>query len=153
MRFVLSSYVMLYLPHSTLPHPSPPFPAPFSCLTPLSFALPPSHLPHPVLCPPHTHLPLPFQIFAFGGQFAFTEIMGTMHTPSHFPRAVSVCTVIMSALYGGLGAVGYWSRGDQVGVVVVGKGGKRFTCVLWGSRAVCLSSAGMPCAMGAVRTV
>lgn len=47
-------------------------------------------------------------------QFAFTEIMGSMRTPAHFPRAVFVCTVIMSLLYGGLGAIGYWSRGDQV---------------------------------------
>jgi len=58
-------------------------------------------------------------IFAFGGQFAFTEIMGSMRTPAHFPRAVSVCTVIMGALYGGLGVIGYWSRGDEVREIVI----------------------------------
>ncbi|KAJ9516031.1 hypothetical protein QJQ45_024473, partial [Haematococcus lacustris] len=27
-------------------------------------------------------------IFAFGGQFAFTELLGTMRQPAHFPRAI-----------------------------------------------------------------
>ncbi len=49
-----------------------------------------------------------------GGQFAFLEIITSMQCPRLFPRAVLLCTAIMTALYGGLGAVGYWSKGNQV---------------------------------------
>lgn len=55
-------------------------------------------------------------IFAFGGQFAFVEIMTCMKKPAAFPRAVTLCTVIMGSMYAGLGAVGYWSRGNKVSI-------------------------------------
>ena len=47
-------------------------------------------------------------IFAYGGQFAYLEIMTSMAVPSRFTTSVNACTAIMTALYGGLGAVGYW---------------------------------------------
>ena len=38
-------------------------------------------------------------------------------------HAVLVCTIIMGCLYGGLGAVGYWSRGDSIlGIVIFSLG-------------------------------
>eukprot|EP00195_Chlamydomonas_chlamydogama_P017158 CAMPEP_0202897894 /NCGR_PEP_ID=MMETSP1392-20130828/6545_1 /ASSEMBLY_ACC=CAM_ASM_000868 /TAXON_ID=225041 /ORGANISM="Chlamydomonas chlamydogama, Strain SAG 11-48b" /LENGTH=530 /DNA_ID=CAMNT_0049583659 /DNA_START=191 /DNA_END=1783 /DNA_ORIENTATION=+ len=58
-------------------------------------------------------------IFAFGGQFAYVEVMGSMRQPEEFPRAVSICTAIMTLLYGGLGAVGYWSRGSAITGIVI----------------------------------
>ncbi len=30
-----------------------------------------------------------------------------------------VCTAIMTCLYGGLGAIGYWSRGDAITGIVI----------------------------------
>lgn len=43
---------------------------------------------------------------AYGGQFAFLEIMSSMRTPNNFSKAVMMCTGIMTALYGGFGAIG-----------------------------------------------
>ncbi|KAF8063001.1 AVT1D [Scenedesmus sp. PABB004] len=58
-------------------------------------------------------------VFAFGGQFAFTELMTDMRRPSEFPKAISVCTVIMSTLYAALGSAGYWSKGLDVADIVI----------------------------------
>mmetsp|Transcript_35135 Transcript_35135/g.78203 ORF Transcript_35135/g.78203 Transcript_35135/m.78203 type:complete len:519 (+) Transcript_35135:215-1771(+) len=58
-------------------------------------------------------------IFAFGGQFAYVEVMSSMRKPQEFPRSVSICTAVMTVLYGGLGAVGYWSRGDAITGIVI----------------------------------
>eukprot|EP00879_Flechtneria_rotunda_P019308 GHRR01020278.1.p1 GENE.GHRR01020278.1~~GHRR01020278.1.p1 ORF type:complete len:294 (+),score=89.66 GHRR01020278.1:812-1693(+) len=58
-------------------------------------------------------------VFAFGGQFAFTELMTDMKVPTEFPKAISVCTAIMSSLYAGLGAAGYWSKGLNVADIVI----------------------------------
>ena len=30
-----------------------------------------------------------------------------------------ICTAIMSLLYGGMGATGYWSRGDKISGIVI----------------------------------
>ena len=53
-------------------------------------------------------------IFAFGGQFAFTELMTDMSIPAMFPRAIAVCTACMTTLYVALASAGYWSRGLNV---------------------------------------
>ncbi|PNW82897.1 hypothetical protein CHLRE_06g298750v5 [Chlamydomonas reinhardtii] len=58
-------------------------------------------------------------IFAYGGQFAFLEIMSSMRTPNNFSKAVMMCTGIMTALYGGFGAIGYWSKGASVHGIAV----------------------------------
>lgn len=58
-------------------------------------------------------------VFAYGGQFAFCEIMASMQKPQQFPWAVSLCTIIMTVLYAFLGAVGYWSRGDEIEGVII----------------------------------
>ncbi|MEW5297296.1 MAG: hypothetical protein WDW36_000513 [Sanguina aurantia] len=58
-------------------------------------------------------------IFAFGGQFAFVEIMTCMKRPACFPRAVTLCTVIMGCMYAGLGSVGYWSRGNKITDIII----------------------------------
>ncbi|WIA40146.1 hypothetical protein OEZ86_013545 [Tetradesmus obliquus] len=58
-------------------------------------------------------------VFAYGGQFAFTELMTDMKQPSEFPKAINVCTVIMSALYAGLASAGYWSKGHDVADIVI----------------------------------
>ncbi|GAX75715.1 hypothetical protein CEUSTIGMA_g3158.t1 [Chlamydomonas eustigma] len=58
-------------------------------------------------------------IFAFGGQFAFIEIMSSMKRPSEFPRAVTLCTTLMGLLYGTVGVIGYWSRGDEIDGIVI----------------------------------
>lgn len=52
-------------------------------------------------------------------QFAFTELMTDMKQPLDFPKAISVCTCIMSTLYAGLGAAGYWSKGLNVADIVI----------------------------------
>ncbi|GLC36986.1 hypothetical protein PLESTB_000171200 [Pleodorina starrii] len=58
-------------------------------------------------------------IFAYGGQFAFLELITSMKTPARFSAAVTLCTAIMTALYGGFGAVGYWSKGSNVHGIVI----------------------------------
>lgn len=58
-------------------------------------------------------------IFAYGGQFAFVELMTSMHRPASFPMAISVCTAIMTGLYVSLGAVGYQSKGAGVSEIVI----------------------------------
>lgn len=58
-------------------------------------------------------------IFAFGGQFAFMEIITHMQQPRHFPRAVTICTIIMAFLYGALGFIGYWSKGEGVADIII----------------------------------
>ncbi|GFR52080.1 hypothetical protein Agub_g14540 [Astrephomene gubernaculifera] len=58
-------------------------------------------------------------IFAYGGQFAYLEIMTSMKQPSRFSHAVSLCTTIMTVLYGGFGAVGYWSKGASIQGIVI----------------------------------
>lgn len=58
-------------------------------------------------------------IFAYGGQFAYLEIMTSMAAPSRFTTSVNACTAIMTALYGGLGAVGYWSKGSSMSGIVI----------------------------------
>lgn len=52
-------------------------------------------------------------------QFAFTELITDMRQPTDFPKAISVCTCIMSTLYAGLGAAGYWSKGLNVADIVI----------------------------------
>ncbi len=46
-------------------------------------------------------------VFAYGGQFAFVDVITSMQTPADFPSAISVSTLIMGAGYIGLGLVGY----------------------------------------------
>ncbi|KAG2491782.1 hypothetical protein HYH03_009942 [Edaphochlamys debaryana] len=58
-------------------------------------------------------------IFAYGGQFAFLELLTSMQTPQRFTHAVLGCTGIMTALYGSFGAVGYWSKGATVHGIVI----------------------------------
>ncbi|GBF97031.1 amino acid transporter [Raphidocelis subcapitata] len=58
-------------------------------------------------------------IFAYGGQFAFVELMTSMLRPARFPLAISACTGIMTALYVGLGATGYQSKGSAVSEIVI----------------------------------
>ncbi|WIA36420.1 hypothetical protein OEZ86_007730 [Tetradesmus obliquus] len=58
-------------------------------------------------------------IFAFGGQFAFCELLADMKAPLLFPKAISVCTAIMAPLYILVGATGYWSRGNSVTDIVI----------------------------------
>ncbi|GLI62001.1 hypothetical protein VaNZ11_004573 [Volvox africanus] len=58
-------------------------------------------------------------IFAYGGQFAFLELITSMRSPGRFSDAVTLCTAIMTALYGGFGAVGYWSKGSSVHGIVI----------------------------------
>ncbi|KAK9845239.1 hypothetical protein WJX81_000853 [Elliptochloris bilobata] len=62
-------------------------------------------------------------IFAFGGQFAFVEIITAMRRPREFPAAVGASTPLMAALYLLLGAIGYWSRGeDSPELIIFGMG-------------------------------
>ncbi len=56
---------------------------------------------------------------AFGGQFAFLELLTSMRTPSQFTGSVVACTAIMTAMYGGLGAVGYGSKGSSIHGIAV----------------------------------
>jgi vesicular inhibitory amino acid transporter len=58
-------------------------------------------------------------IFAFGGQFAFVELLASMRKPQEFSKAILVCTIIMASLYMSLGAVGYWSKGTEVAEIVI----------------------------------
>ncbi|GBF89647.1 hypothetical protein Rsub_02365 [Raphidocelis subcapitata] len=58
-------------------------------------------------------------IFAFGGQFAFVELLSSMRQPSRFPEAVTACTGIMSLLYLALGAFGYLSCGADATEILV----------------------------------
>lgn len=45
-------------------------------------------------------------VFAYGGQFAFVEVITSMQRPAEFPAAVGVSTLIMGAGYIALGLVG-----------------------------------------------
>lgn len=58
-------------------------------------------------------------IFAFGGQFAFVELMSAMAKPSQFPVAISACTAVMSVLYIAMGASGYLACGSQASEILV----------------------------------
>ncbi|KIY99064.1 amino acid transporter [Monoraphidium neglectum] len=58
-------------------------------------------------------------IFAYGGQFAFVELLTSMARPSGFPVAVTACTSIMSVLYFALGAFGYISCGSAASEILV----------------------------------
>eukprot|EP00884_Botryococcus_braunii_P008224 jgi/Botrbrau1/17402/Bobra.0833s0002.2 len=58
-------------------------------------------------------------VFAYGGQFAFVEVITSMQKPSAFPSAVSVSTLIMGAAYIALGLVGYLARGPTVPDVII----------------------------------
>ena len=42
-----------------------------------------------------------------------------MKTPARFSLSVTLCTAIMTALYGGFGAVGYWSKGSSIHGIVI----------------------------------
>jgi hypothetical protein len=42
-----------------------------------------------------------------------------MKQPAEFPKAINVCTVIMSTLYAGLASAGYWSKGGNVADIVI----------------------------------
>jgi hypothetical protein len=42
-----------------------------------------------------------------------------MKQPAEFPKAINVCTVIMSTLYAGLASAGYWSKGRNVADIVI----------------------------------
>lgn len=50
-------------------------------------------------------------VFAYGGQFAFVEIINGMKVPSQFSQAIALCTPIMTFAYLGLAAVGYYNQG------------------------------------------
>ncbi|KAI8464358.1 MAG: transmembrane amino acid transporter protein-domain-containing protein [Monoraphidium minutum] len=58
-------------------------------------------------------------IFAYGGQFAFVELMAAMARPAKFPVAVTACTGIMSSLYAALGAFGYVACGAAASEILV----------------------------------
>lgn len=58
-------------------------------------------------------------VFAYGGQFAFTELLTDMKVPTQFTKAISVCTVLMTTLYAGLASAGYWSKGLDVADIVI----------------------------------
>jgi len=58
-------------------------------------------------------------VFAYGGQFAFSEIIVAMDAPSRFAVAAGVATTIMSVAYAALGVVGYASRGAGVHEVII----------------------------------
>lgn len=58
-------------------------------------------------------------VFAYGGQFAFIELITDMRRPAEFPKAISICTVMMSTLYASLAAAGYWSKGLNVADIVI----------------------------------
>jgi solute carrier family 32 (vesicular inhibitory amino acid transporter) len=67
--------------------------------------------------------------FAFGGQFAYLEIVVAMRAPSRFTAAAAWSVALMGGAYASLGAAGYSSRGsgaaDAAGggeVVVFGLG-------------------------------
>lgn len=45
--------------------------------------------------------------------------MTDMRVPAHFPRAIGVCTAIMTTLYAGLASAGYWSKGLNVSDIVI----------------------------------
>ncbi|EIE25419.1 hypothetical protein COCSUDRAFT_46708 [Coccomyxa subellipsoidea C-169] len=71
-------------------------------------------------------------IFAYGGQFAFVEVINSMQQPRHFPGIVSFSTAIMGIGYVGIGMIGYWARGIAVpDVIIFGIGDD------WLARAAC----------------
>jgi hypothetical protein len=39
--------------------------------------------------------------------------------PAEFPKSVTACTALMSLLYGAVGVVGYWSRGEAITGIVI----------------------------------
>ena len=47
-------------------------------------------------------------IFAYGGQFAFVEVINSMQKPKQFPGVVTGSTLLMGLGYIGIGAIGYW---------------------------------------------
>ena len=47
-------------------------------------------------------------IFAYGGQFAFVEVIKSMQKPKQFPSIVTTSTLLMGFGYMGIGAIGYW---------------------------------------------
>ena len=47
-------------------------------------------------------------IFAYGGQFAFVEVINSMQKPKQFPGVVTASTLLMGVGYMGIGAIGYW---------------------------------------------
>ena len=47
-------------------------------------------------------------IFAYGGQFAFVEVINSMQKPKQFPKVVTASTLLMGLGYMGIGAIGYW---------------------------------------------
>lgn len=58
-------------------------------------------------------------VFAFGGQFAFVEVQASMSKPQDFSKAVNLCTLLMGLLYLLVGAVGWWSKGDTIGGILI----------------------------------
>ncbi|BDA41975.1 probable amino acid transporter AVT1D [Coccomyxa sp. Obi] len=71
-------------------------------------------------------------IFAYGGQFAFVEVINSMQQPKQFPGVISFSTSIMGAAFVGIGMIGYWSRGIAVpDVIIFGIGDD------WLARAAC----------------
>lgn len=52
-------------------------------------------------------------------RFAFTELMTDMKKPQEFPKAINVCTLIMTTLYASLASAGYWSKGLNVADIVI----------------------------------
>lgn len=58
-------------------------------------------------------------IFAYGGQFAYVEIMHSMKKPALFTSAVALATPIMSGAYLCLGMIGYWSQGRGVQEIII----------------------------------
>jgi hypothetical protein len=72
-----------------------------------------------VLLAAHDVLHCCFAVNAVGGQFAFTELLTDMKTPTEFTKSISVCTIVMGSLYASLGAVGYWSKGLNVADIVI----------------------------------
>lgn len=90
------------------------------CLIPATLSLSPLHPPPPAL----SLRPLNARAFihhppAPASSAPNPELMTDMKTPTEFPKAISVCTVIMSSLYASLGAAGYWSKGLGVADIVI----------------------------------
>ncbi len=84
-------------------------------------ATPPPRVFPPVSIRPPSRAPTRSSLLctAYGGQFAFVELIVSMKEPRRFSSAVTLCTAIMTTLYGGFGAVGYWSKGSSVHGIVI----------------------------------
>ena len=50
---------------------------------------------------------------------SFLSALLNSRRPERFPQAVAAATLAMTALYAAFGAIGYWSRGEAVGPIVV----------------------------------